>query len=139
LAHPRDLHVTLVFLGDLDAKQRICAERAAGCARGEPFRLTLDRFGCFSRARVLWCGASQCPQPLHDLVRSLNGGLLGCGLRPERRHFFPHVTLVRKARVLPGCELVSAIDWSVSAFVLAIARPGEKPRYRVVREWPLAS
>lgn len=139
LTHARDLHVTLVFLGDLDADRRACAEQAAGRVRAAPFRLTLDRFGCFPRAGILWCGASERPQPLLSLLGSLNGDLLDCGFRPERRPFAPHVTLVRKARPLPARELRPPIIWSVSAFVLAIAKPGERPRYRVVREWPLVS
>jgi len=139
LADPGDLHVTLIFLGELDLDRRICAERAAGRVRAGPFRLTLDRFGCFPRARVLWCGASKCPQPLLGLVRSLSGSLLDCGFRPERRPFVPHVTLARKARALPAQELPSPIVWSVSSFSLALALPGERPRYRVLCEWPLAS
>ena len=69
----------------------------------------------------------------------MNRGLLGCGFVPERRQFAPHVTLVRKARSLPACALKQPIDWSVAAFALVIARPGERPRYRVVREWSLGS
>jgi RNA 2',3'-cyclic 3'-phosphodiesterase len=139
LAHAQDLHITLVFLGDLDVDRRACAEQAAGRVRAAPFSLTLDRVGCFPRARILWCGVSERPQPLLSLLCSLNGELLDCGFRPERRPFAPHVTLVRKARPLSARELTPPIAWSVSAFVLVIARPGERPRYRVVREWPLAS
>ena len=139
LAHAQDLHITLVFLGDLDVDRRASAEQAAGRVRAAPFRLTLDRFGCFPRAGILWCGASERPQSLLSLLGSLDGNLLDCGFRPERRPFVPHVTLVRKARPAPARELTPPIDWPVSAFALAIARPGERPRYRVVREWPLAS
>ncbi len=139
LAHPEDLHITLVFLGDLDRDRRACAEEAADQVSGTPFALSLDRFGCFPRARVLWCGASERPQPLLDLLHALNGGLLGCGFRPERRPFKPHVTLARKARPLPARELTHPIPWPVSQFALVTARPGERPRYRLVREWSLVS
>jgi 2'-5' RNA ligase len=139
LAHPEDLHITLVFLGDLDADRRACAEAAAECVRTGPFALTLNRFGCFPRARVLWCGAAARPQSLMDLLSALNSGLSSCGFRPERRSFAPHVTLARKARPLPDRELVDPIAWPVSEFVLAIARQGERPRYRVLRRWSLDS
>ncbi|WP_089724615.1 RNA 2',3'-cyclic phosphodiesterase [Candidatus Thiosymbion oneisti] len=135
--HPQDLHLTLVFLGDLDAQGRACAEEIAGQVRGAPFVLNLDRCDCFPRAGVLWCGTSARPQPLLDLVQALNDGLRGCGFCPERRAFEPHVTLARKSRPLPARALEPPIIWPVSAFALVIARPGQCPRYQVERSWPL--
>jgi len=134
---PEDFHITLVFLGDLDAQVRACAEQAAARLRAAPFSLTLDRLGCFPRAQVLWCGASQRPQPLLDLIQALQGGLLVCGFRPERRPFEPHVTLARKVHPLPTRELEQPVVWPVSEIALVIARPGERPRYAVERRWPL--
>jgi len=135
--HPEDLHITLVFLGDLDPKRRACAEEAANRVQAAPFSLYLNRLGYFPRARIRWCGASERPQPLLDLLHALNGGLLSCGFHPERRPFEPHATLARKARPLPARELEHPVAWPVSEFALVIARPGECPRYRVVRRWPL--
>jgi len=135
--HPEDLHLTLVFLGDLDAERRACAEEVADSVRGVPFALNLDRCGCFPRARVLWCGASAWPRPLLDLVHALDSGLRGCGFRPERRAFTPHVTLARKARPLPARGIEPPVVWPISAFALVIARPGECPRYRVEHSWSL--
>lgn len=135
--HAEDLHLTLVFLGDSDAERRACAEKVADLVRGAPFVLKLDRYGCFPRARVLWCGASAWPQSLPDLVHALNDGLQGCGFGPERRPFVPHVTLARRARPLPARDIDPPIVWPVTAFALVIARPGECPRYWVQRTWSL--
>lgn len=136
-AHPRDLHLTLIFLGDLDAEKRACVEEVADRVQVAPFTLNLDRFGCFPRARVLWCGVSERPRSLTALVHALDEGLVGCGFCPERRAFEPHVTLVRKARPLPARGLEPPVVWPVTEFALVIARPGESPRYRVERRWPL--
>jgi len=135
--HPEDFHLTLVFLGDLDAEGRAYAEKVAGRIRVAPFVLNLDRCGCFPRARILWCGASKRPQPLLDLLYALNDGLAGCGFRPERRALAPHVTLVRKARPLPAREIEPPVVWPVSDFALVSAWPGQCPRYRVERSWSL--
>lgn len=137
--HPEDLHITLVFLGDLDARRRSCAEEAADRVQTAPFALRLDHLGSFPRARVLWCGASQRPQPLLDLLHALSSGLRDCGFRPERRPFEPHVTLARKARPLGAQALEHPVVWPVSELALVIACPGERPRYRVERRWPLIS
>ncbi|MEA3278539.1 MAG: RNA 2',3'-cyclic phosphodiesterase [Pseudomonadota bacterium] len=137
--HPEDLHITLVFLGDVGADQRGCAEAAADQAHGVPFELTFDSIGCFPRARVLWCGASILPDPLLKLARGLNRHLLGCGFPPERRPYAPHVTLARKARPIEAKSLTQPIQWPVSEFVLVVAREGPAPRYQVLRRWRLAS
>ena len=137
LTHPEDLHINLVFLGDLDAEGRACAEGVADLARATPFALSLDRLGCFPRVRVLWCGVSESPQPLQDLLYALESGLRRCGLRPAPRSFKPHVTLARKAQPLPARGLDQSILWPVSDFALVVGRPGERPRYRVERRWPL--
>lgn len=139
LAHPQDLHLTLVFLGEVEPGARTCAEEVAGMVRSGPFTLTLDRIGYFPRARILFCGASSHARALGELLNALDSGLIRCGFRPERRRFAPHVTLSRKARPLSVRALADPVYWPVSEFALVLARPGERPRYRVVRTWPLVS
>lgn len=139
--HPDDLHVTLVFLGDVEPQMRSCAERvaeqAADRVRAAPCGLTLDRIGCFPRPRILWCGASERQPPLLDLVGALNQALPGCGFVPERRPFAPHVTLVRNACPLPVRDLERPIVWPMEEFALVVTESGAPPRYRVLRRWPL--
>jgi 2'-5' RNA ligase len=137
-AHPDDLHITLVFLGELDPEQRACAEAAADAVQGESFVLTLNRFGCFPRPRVLWCGADEHPPPLLDLVGALNRGLDPCHIRLDRRPYSPHATLARNAPPLRSFLLDAPIPWPVDGFVLATSREGGPPRYRVLRRWRLA-
>ena len=136
---PEDLHLTLAFLGEIDVERRRCAEGTADRVRAEAFRLRLDRVGYWARPRILWCGASECPASLLDLLAGLNQGLLGCGFAPERRPFVPHLTLARKAPRLEAFELDSPLDWPVADFVLVSSRLGERPSYQVLRRWPLAS
>lgn len=136
--HPEDLHLTLAFLGEIDAERRRCAQAAADRVRAQPFRLRLDRVGHWARPRILWCGASECPEPLLDLLAGLNQGLLGCGFAPERRPFVPHLTLARKAPRLAAFDLAPPIDWPVTELVLVGSRLGERPSYQVLRRWPLA-
>lgn len=135
---PADYHVPLSFLGDVDAHRRVCAEAAAARVCASPFVIVLDTVASFPRARILWCGASACPQDLLRLVGALSGGLLGCGFPPERRPFQAHVTLARKASALTARPLATPLAWPVDAFVLVRSEPAGTPRYRVLDTWPLA-
>lgn len=136
--HPADLHLTLVFLGELDAARVACVERVAGALCAPAFDLEIDRVGHFARSRVLWCGPSRTPQVLQTLVGSLQSGLEGCGIAPERRPFRPHLTLARKVSRYQGHAWSEAVTWPVRELVLAFGVSGSRPRYHVHRRWPLS-
>ncbi|MEJ2325356.1 MAG: RNA 2',3'-cyclic phosphodiesterase [Chromatiaceae bacterium] len=136
--HPDDLHITLAFLGDLNPKRRTCAERAADAVHGEPFPLLIDRVGYWPRPRILWCGASDRPEPLLRLLGDLNRGLRAWGFVPDRRPFVPHVTLARNARPIDPRPVDPPFVWAVEAFALVGSHPGERPSYQVLRRWPLS-
>nr|VFK44293.1 MAG: 2'-5' RNA ligase [Candidatus Kentron sp. TC]VFK63204.1 MAG: 2'-5' RNA ligase [Candidatus Kentron sp. TC] len=132
----RNFHVTLAFLGPVDARRRDCMERMAAEVEAEPFVLRLNRMGCFSRAGIAWSGASRTPQGLISLVEGLHGRLAECGFIPEKRPFTPHVTLFRKARVESGSH--KAVEWAVDGFCLVESSTlPTGARYRVLRRWPL--
>ncbi len=140
LHHLVDLHMTLVFLGEISEAQVHCVEAAAGAVRGRSFSLRIDGIGYWHRPRILWAGPTRTPEALSQLVFDLQNGLKACGFEPERRRYQPHVTLYRKA---PGGEprtIEPAIEWSVSEFVLATSGVGAHggPRYRILRRWALS-
>ncbi|MDT8385348.1 MAG: RNA 2',3'-cyclic phosphodiesterase [Gammaproteobacteria bacterium] len=140
-----NLHITLVFLGDVDAQQQACLEgQATTFAEGlacPPFELRLDQFGHWPRPRVLWLGAGETPAPLSLLVEQLSTGSRECGLSPETRPYRPHLTLMRKVTRVPVGLLeapFAPLSWPVSGFVLvrSVARP-PGVTYEVLREWSL--
>nr|VFK59380.1 MAG: 2'-5' RNA ligase [Candidatus Kentron sp. TUN] len=83
----RNFHITLVFLGPVDANRQGCVERMAEKIEGVPFNIRLDELGCFPRAGIVWLGASKTPLALHSLVSKLNQDLADCGFTPEKRFF----------------------------------------------------
>lgn len=141
--HSDDLHITLVFLGSLDASTQDCAEQAAALVpalvSAEPFTLTLDKLGYWQRPRILWLGAAHCPDVLLDLVSRLGQALQPCKIKPDERPYQPHLTFARKvqtAAVLPA--LSEPIEWPVSSFALVESQPiSDGARYRVLTTWPL--
>ena len=113
---PDNLHVTLLFLGEVDQREVIDVCRAVEQAAGSisTYSLTVGGVGCFPNARrprILWAGVSAGAAEtiaLHDAIeRPLLE--LGCYRREERR-FTPHVTLgrIRGERSVPGLDKVIA-------------------------------
>jgi 2'-5' RNA ligase len=140
LHDPQDLHMTLVYLGELADGQMRCVEETADTITGQAFRLQIDGLGYWQRPRILWAAPGETPGALSQLVFDLQQGLRACGFKPERRCFKPHVTLYRKSAVIEPRKIAPAIEWPVSGFALAVSglsKPGES-RYRILRRWPLA-
>jgi 2'-5' RNA ligase len=136
---PQSLHVTLLFLGEVDAARRSCVETVAGGVRSAPFDLALDRTGWWRRPQVLWAGATRTPEALATLAARLQQGCAACGFPPEDRPFAVHATLARRVMAAPPPRGFDPIPWSVSEFCLVesrLERGGSE--YRVLRSWPLS-
>jgi 2'-5' RNA ligase len=133
-----NLHCTLVFLGDVDADQRLCVEAAASEIRARAFALRLDRFGYFRRPQVAWLGCTATPPALTRLVADLGSGCNACGFPPENRPYEVHLTIARKVRRDPGRPPFLAIDWAVDRFALVESvNTDDGVRYQPLRSWAL--
>lgn len=135
---PGDLHLTLVFVGQANARYYECLRMAATRIEFEAFGFELARFGYFAKAKVLSAEPASSPSQLLDLARNLKHVLRGCGYRPERREYNPHVTLMRKAPPMPRLEPFEPVLWKADRFCLVESRePDENGRrYRVLEEFP---
>lgn len=138
-----DLHLTLVFLGAVDAQARRCCERAAAGVHAEKFSLVIDRAGCWKRRGIAWAGASEQPAALALLVQRLNAALAGCGFEPETRPYRAHITLARNARQAKPRLAIVPLRWDIDRFYLVVSRPPParttpaSGRYEVLRYWNL--
>lgn len=99
-AEPENLHVTLLFLGEVNDVEipRIfrIAEQAAVCQ--PPFTMSLEMLGAFPsihHPRVLWIGVGSGAQELIALHDRLEPPLSELGYRREERKYTPHITLGR--------------------------------------------
>jgi RNA 2',3'-cyclic 3'-phosphodiesterase len=129
------IHLTLAFLGSLDAGETGSAALAASQVQAGPIRMTIDTVGSFRRARVGWAAPSRPVPELAALQSALAGVLVGTGFSLEDRAFTPHVTLVRKVeKPIPRAPM-PAIPWRSSAFTL-VQSTGDG-RYEIVKEWEL--
>lgn len=136
---PERYHLTLAFLGELDARQIEAAQRAGDAVRASAFEFRLDRIGHFAGANVAWIGPSQPVPMLSRLKAALDRELLHYGLPVETAAFVPHVTCLRKLREPPDAPAPS-LSWPVSDFVLVRScrdAAGRPAGYKPLRRWPL--
>lgn len=97
---PENLHVTLLFLGEVDERQLVDVCRIVkDCAsRVPPFALHAEHVGCFPnprRPRVVWAGVGEGTETLQALHGALETPLQDLGYRREERRYTPHITLGR--------------------------------------------
>lgn len=133
----RNLHLTLVFLGDVADTALAALEAGAAMPRGAPFTLVLDRYGGFGHAGVAWLAPSRIPEELLWLVEALRDTCRAAGLAPDPRPYVAHLTVARKIRVVTPAEL-APLPWPVTDFHLVEStRDTAGSEYRIRASWPL--
>ena len=111
---PDQAHLTLVFLGNVDAARVPAVVESVGRDVDLPaFEMVLDGLGVFpprGAPRVLWVGVADGGTELISLQRELEARVSALGFAPEQRAFRPHLTIARwresrpadRARALGG-------------------------------------
>jgi len=110
-----NLHVTMLFLGEVDERElpSLCRAVSVACGRHNRFPLSVETVGCFPnprRPRVVWAGVGEGATELVALHDALEPPLLelGCHRREERK-YTPHVTLGRVKSDGPADALAAAL------------------------------
>jgi 2'-5' RNA ligase len=117
---PDNLHLTLLFLGEVNDREvlDVCRAVAACCAEHERFTMRVEGLGAFPntrRPRVVWVGVTDGSERIvaihHDIEETLLD--LGC-YRREERQYTPHVTLgrVKQASDELSALLIKKADWN---------------------------
>jgi len=115
---PDNLHLTLVFLGECDAKQAANVKVVLDALKFDAFEIAVERVGRFRRegSDIWWAGLRE-SKSLLDAQRDLAGNLRAAGFEVERRKFSPHITLARDVAtdaspkvIVPFSESVTSID-----------------------------
>ena len=112
---PEAVHLTLRFLGDVEAERVPELTSALGAAVGplDAFELRLDGTGVFPNARapsVVWAGLGGESAALVRLVAAVGTATAGVGEPAESRPYVPHLTLgrVRNRLGRPEAEALAA-------------------------------
>lgn len=155
LADPAHAHITLAFLGEVEADRLVDVESSLGlaaeaCRAGASAfpRLRLGDGGRFGqgRATVLWVDVLGEVERLERLAREIRSGLLRAGLPCDEKPFRPHLTIARPGdRIDPvdvAADRATLADyrgpaWPATEMVLVRSHPGPRPRYDRLAAWPL--
>jgi 2'-5' RNA ligase len=106
---PESLHLTLRFIGDVDGADSEDIIEALSEIEFGSFELELAGLGHFplrGAPKQIWIGAEHSDSLLR-LQNKIDRALIELGFEPERRKFFPHVTLAR----LSGTPLGRVADY----------------------------
>jgi 2'-5' RNA ligase len=136
----RNIHLTLVFLGNLAAGRipDLCA-LAAGVT-GPGFELVIDTVNYWRHNRIVWAAPRECPAGLRALVTALERALKAGNVGFDARPYLPHITLLRGARRAPPVQAIEPIRWRVADFVLVQSLSYDRTTvYEVMQRWPLAA
>jgi 2'-5' RNA ligase len=106
---PSDYHLTLRFIGEVDALTFYEVGEALAGVSLAPFELALKGLGTFpprGQPHTLWAGVEDA-MSLLALKRRIDRTLREVGLEAERRNFVPHVTLGRLREPAPEARFGS--------------------------------
>ncbi|MFL6620130.1 MAG: RNA 2',3'-cyclic phosphodiesterase [Povalibacter sp.] len=136
---PRNLHVTLLFLGVIPFASVIELAQSAAEIRTSAFTIEFDQSEVWARSKVLVLSATRKPVELESLVDGLQISSLRIKATLESEEYRPHVTLARNVK--PSREpwrQVPSIQWVAKDFVLVDSSSSANGSiYTVLHRWPL--
>ena len=146
-SHPDDLHITLKFLGDVDAVMLPVIEEALEeMKKTKKFGMEVSGLGLFSKKdkKVLYAAVPSVRQ-ISLLAEQIAQKLAASGFTLEQKPYIPHVTIARLnddrkfEEYKKQNERSIHAQWNVNAFHLmrsAVKEDGEK-RYTVLQTYNL--
>ena len=147
---PDTLHLTLVFVGDVENGLIDTLKLAASQVEASAFAADFDQVCCWRHNHIAYRAMSRSPDALLELVSSLEKNLAAARIPFDARPYKPHITLVRKADCarltilengLGGANENPAsepIRWLARDFVLVKSSlRAEGARYEQLGRWPL--
>ena len=142
------MHITLVFIGDLDNSRKPQLLETLSEITAEPLNLALkgvDYFGSHRYPRVLFANVEKNPA-LEKLQKQLYKAVAAMDIELERKKYIPHVTLARLDRTPYGSvgqfleaeALFKTDNFSAAQFHLYSSKQSRAgSEYRIEASFPL--
>ena len=130
-----NLHMTLLFLGEVKRTRLLQLMQTADKVSAPPFEFVLERLSFWQHNRIAYATTVEEAPTLHQLVAALQQELLAAGFLSENHEFTPHVTLLRNVRHILEPQTIAPITWWADSFVLVESVTTEKGvRYLVLQK-----
>jgi len=146
---PDQMHLTLAFLGDVDAEAQAALETKLAEIRVASFVIPITGIGTFghSHPKVIWAGVGHGHPHLFALHKKVLDAALAAGLPTELRAFHPHITIARadgasRASLKPFLKKHADTEFGMARmdhftlFSSQLLSGGA--RYRIENRWALA-
>ena len=113
LVEPKNIHITLRFLGDITPPmvEKIFEEMKT--VQFIPFDAKIYGIGAFPSShypRVIWAGITEGAEQLRNIFNQLEPRLRNLGFAPDPKGFSPHLTIARVKSGRNKAELAKLID-----------------------------
>jgi len=137
----KNVHVTLVFLGNIATNQEEKIVEATKEIKAPDIEMQFDQLTLWQQKRgILSLTSSEQPQDLIGLVKQLQDIVLAQGVELESRPYTAHITLARNLKKLPDLDVQPAIQWRSESFVLVHSVSTDHGvDYQVIHRWPLSA
>ncbi|MDD1782310.1 RNA 2',3'-cyclic phosphodiesterase [Enterovibrio sp. ZSDZ35] len=133
-----NLHITLAFLGNVDATQYDACCQAADAIQLPSFTIHTTKTGFFTKPQILWLGIAQSPSlaRLVTPIQAIRRTVLG---QSDTHSYLPHISLLRKAQPLKD-DVDLRTSLQVKYFGLYASEPsptGRGVQYICLNRWAL--
>ena len=151
LVEPKNIHITVKFLGDTDENDIDSIEQSIkeSVLEIKPFPITLKGTGVFPNQnyiKVIWIGIID-DGNIETIARNIDEKLTPLGFKKENRGFSPHLTIGRvktarnKDQLLKVIRNYSAVEFTIQNVQSIALKKSELtpkgPIYTTLREVPL--
>ena len=117
----QNIHLTLVFLGEVDTDRVALLRQAADQVRNSgarAFDFSIEEIGYWKHNQIIYLAPRHVPAELSWLVNRLKNGVSAAGFPVEDRAYAPHLTLMRNAHCRTVPELPHPIIWRAKEWLL---------------------
>lgn len=133
---PDNLHVTLAFLGSVDARRQTAILQAAANIPVKPMQLSFNGLSYWKKPAIICLTAQHVDPLVLNLATQLADAARNCGIVMDGPAYQPHVTLLRKAKS-PVRVAFQPIIWQADRFCLVESCSTEAGvEYRVLQVLP---
>ncbi|WP_026376876.1 RNA 2',3'-cyclic phosphodiesterase [Aestuariibacter salexigens] len=134
-----NFHITLAFLGNIDARQQETLISNLDSLIEKTFSLELDITGWFKKPQVLWIGCEHIPEQLAKLAASTASAARASSIQVRTDTYTPHVTLAHKVKEPPAALFTPSVQCHFGQFHLFESlSTAHGVTYPIRHTWPLS-